>query len=126
MANKAITLLSKDDPSNTMLSIIDAGATIDSLWTTASTTVDGYMDFTSVGLGYARQAKLWTVYQVSADGNFIKGETATSSFDLGFVDPGYVQASVPMAGATVVELALLVNQIRLDLINAGIVRQAAA
>lgn len=58
MATKVISLLEADNASSNLINIIDDDATIDALWTTASTLVNGYMDFTSVLPGvYARYAQ---------------------------------------------------------------------
>lgn len=146
MANSAIQIRQKDTGIN--VSVVDTTANIHTLWTTAQTLVDGYMDFTSVGLGYAQYAQ---VYDDNGAGNFLntagefsgKGGTLdnTRTFDLGINVPGFTTGSIPEAytirndtvahavtdtQAALVTIATQVNEQWAALINAGIIRQAAS
>lgn len=124
----AILLLSKDDPSSNPLQIIDSAGNINTLWTTASTKVDGYFNFTSVDKGYARWAQVYTNIELTADGKFLRGTVDGSrTFDAGYLPPGYVGDSVPIDGliGDLGATQLLVNQLRLALLNSSIVRPLA-
>lgn len=122
MANGAILLLQKDDPSSTAVSIVDTTANINALWITASTLVDGYMDFTSYQTGlYARYADGYIDPQLTDLGNFTGKGTlnGVQHFDAGIPIDGQVTDAIPIDGnpADLAETQVLVNSIRTAVIN---------
>lgn len=123
MATAAIFLLEKDNPSNTGTSIVDTDTVINALWTTASTLVGGFMDFTSYKSGlYARYAQGYTAPQLNAAGNFTGRGTlngAQTFPNVGVATVGQVGASLPVDGNTA-DLGTIetrVNEIREAVLN---------
>lgn len=128
MANKAITLV-QTGTSNIVSTIVDTDTNIDALWTTASTLVNGFMNFTSVAnrrLGYARYAKRYSAYTLDAAGN-VTGGTVQTTFDAGINrPPTQIGPPQPTDGtATVTTLAKAVDDIQNALVNSGVATQAA-
>lgn len=129
MAQKGIILIPANTNDSSYVRILDTDANIDALWTTASTLVNGYMDFTSYEAGlYAQQADGVTGLTITADGTSFSAWTAKDGaehFTAGVdVSPIDLPAFVPIDGAApigAVQLAL--NQIIRVLANRNIGQQ---
>lgn len=117
MAKRGIILLPANSTSPTYLQIVDEAATVDALWTTASTLVKGYMDFTSVLPGvYAQWAKEVSGLTLNSSGTgFTKWDAVVHSFSAGMgsdVNPAQLPDYLAIDGtAGSAQFATALNQI---------------